>query len=107
MSSSIINDIIYVLNSSETIVNKKISISKMFKSRRGSNRVLLSIIDKLLSKHVLPIHFDDTLNRGALQDISEDVYDKLETILSKSLFPYFNAVCSEFVWLHNHNYKLA
>lgn len=107
MSSSIINDILCVLNSSESIINKKISISKMFKSRRGSNRILLSIIDKLLSKHILPIHFDDTLNRGALPDISEDVYNKLETILSKSLFPYFNAVCGEFVWLHNHNYKLA
>lgn len=79
----------------------------MFKIRRGSNRILLRIIDKLLSKHILPIHFDDTLNRGALPDISEDVYSKLEIILSKSSFSYFNAVCGEFVWLHNHNYKLA
>lgn len=82
MSSSIINDILRVLNSNESITNKKTYISKMFKIRRGSNRILLRIIDKLLSKHILPIHFDDTLNRGALPDISEDVYSKLEIILS-------------------------
>ena len=107
MSSSIINDILYVLDSSEPISSKRISILKMVKTRRGANRVLLHLIDKLLSKHILPIHFDDALNRGAFTDVSEDIYCKLEAILSKSQFPYFNAVCSEFVWLHNHNYKFA
>lgn len=79
----------------------------MVKSRRGTNRILLNIIDKLLSKHVLPIHFDDSLNRGVFSVISEDVYNKLEAILAKSIFPYFNAVCGEFIWIHNHNYKFA
>ncbi len=107
MSSSIINDILYVINSNEPILNKKISISKMVKKRRGTNRILLNLIDKLLSKHVLPINFDDALNRGRFPVISEDVYNKLEAILKKSIFPYFNAVCGEFIWIHNHNYKFA
>ena len=107
MGNSIINDIVAVLNSNEIIANKKISIMKMVKNRRGSNRVLLHLIDKLLSKHVLPIKFNDELRSGSFTEISEDIYKKLETILTKSEFTYINAVGCEFLWMHNHNIKLA
>ena len=107
MGNSILNDIVAVLNSNEIIANKKISIMKMVKNRRGSNRVLLHLIDKLLSKYVLPINFNDELRSGSFTEISEDIYKKLETILTKSEFTYINAVGCEFLWMHKNNIKLA
>lgn len=37
----------------------------------------------------------------------QKIYKKLETILTKSEFTYINAVGCEFLWMHNHNIKLA
>lgn len=107
MGNSITNDIVSILNSNEIIADKKIAIMNLVKRRRGANRVLLYLIDKILSKHILPIKFDDKLEQGNLGDIPEDIYEKLESLLMKTNFSYFNAIGSELVWMHNHNVKYA
>lgn len=107
MSHSLEQEIILVLNNDTSLENKRILLQQISKNRRGTNRVLLSVIIQILSKNILPLHYSKSLEDMIYVDLSEPIYTKLNKILGKAQCQYFNAICSELLWNHNHNTAMA
>lgn len=62
MKSTIISDILSVLNSDISLENKKAALVSMRDSRRGDNRKLLYIVQRMLFCHVLPLNHTEDIS---------------------------------------------
>ena len=106
MRTSIINDILSVLNSNISLNDKRFRIIEMKKNRRGNNRKLIYIISEMLSPHVFPLKHSEHI-RIITSEFTEKEYAHLKTIVLNSKCSYFNAACGETLWMQKHDIELA
>lgn len=106
MKTSIINDVLLVLNSNIHLNDKRFSIMEMKKNRRGNNRKLIYIISEMLSTHVFPLKHDEYI-RIMTSEFTEKEYTQLKMIVLNSKCAYFNAACGEALWMQKHDIELA
>lgn len=107
MNTSIISDIVSILNTPSSKSKKRAELRENRSKRRGENRQLINCVIEMLSSHTLPLQINERIDRYTLNDISERNYDKLKFILEKSKCTFFNALCSEILWMHYHDIRLA
>lgn len=105
MKSTIINDILSVLNSDISLENKKAALITMRDSRRGDNRKLLYIVQRMLFCHVLPLKHTEDIS--VMPEPNKNTYEKLKNVLYASNCSFFNAVCGEFLCQYFHDADLA
>ena len=105
---NLITEIISVLNSENSLGNKRTQLRLLCKYRRKENRILLNFICDALSPYALPVRIKNDLRvlmNGS--KLSDKNYQQLGKILNGSNCILFNAICSEVLWKKNHNFSDA
>ena len=107
LDKQLLLDIVSVLNTPTESKEKQISLRAMQNVRRGDNKKLLYIIAELLGEHILPIHFQDTIDLYCLNNASENIYHMLKDVLKHSKNKMFNSICGEILWIHYRDFNYA
>lgn len=105
MKKELINTIITILNDSSSISKKREAIIQLYPRRRKRNKVLLCAIRYMLWEYALPSTEEDQFNVAFFSEMDEEHYEWLKLILQKSNCSFFNAVCSELLWLHSRRFE--
>lgn len=106
MTTSIIKDILFVLNDNMTLYNKRIAFIELRKKKRGHNRQLIDIVCDMIEPRVLPLQHSECLWIGG-RDFTEKECCQLKSILLNSNCSYFNAVCGEVLWTKENDSEAA
>lgn len=106
MTTSIIKDILSVLNSDMSLENKRLNFMELRKRKRGHNRHLIDIVYYMMDSYILPLRHDESL-RIREKDFTEKECSQLKSIVLNSKCSYFNAVCGEVLWVQKHDIEIA
>lgn len=107
MKNDVINKIIDVINNNSSLEDKISQLQLYNSHRRGKNKIIISTIIEMLSKHTLPLHFDEPFYIHYLNMLDPLDYKVLSSISSRSTCLFFNALCLEVIGSHCHSIDSA
>ena len=106
MNNVLIERIVSILNSKIGREDKRQQIKECGQNQEGVEKLLPLVVSEILSDSHLPITIKEPL-RTYGYTISNGSYKELDAILSVSTDTFFNAVCGELLWNHQHETSYA